>query len=402
MIDRDAHAFRLVTGSDGESHVREEQAIDRRTHRTTATGICFEETPAGGALDVARRAPSSVRAHAVRPARVHDPRRRGVRARSGRRAAGRGHDRRRPRVAHRRARSVAPRLRTWKTRRRLTDRPSLDAFPDDWSRALCVVAHPDDLEYGAAGRDRAAGPRPARRVTYLLVTRGEAGIDAMAPDGGGPGARGGRAGQRGGRRGRDGRVPRGPCRRRRSSTACRCVTTSRRRSGAVQPDLVVSMNHTRDVGRPVASTWPTIATSGSRRSTPRATPGTGGSSPARTLRGPACGGSAFGGSPTPTHFVDLGEAWSGASPACASTRPTSPASATTSTPTRSSAASPAPPAKRSVRVRGDVRGLRHVTLARGRLSPTSSDLRGASTGRAPRAPSQGLCVGRGRPRTPPR
>jgi LmbE family N-acetylglucosaminyl deacetylase len=58
---------------------------------------------------------------------------------------------------------------------------SLDPFPDDWSRALCVVAHPDDLEYGAAGaiaRWTAAG----KAVTYLLVTRGEAGIDAMAPE----------------------------------------------------------------------------------------------------------------------------------------------------------------------------------------------------------------------------
>ena len=27
----------------------------------------------------------------------------------------------------------------------------LEPFPDDWSRALCIVAHPDDLEYGAAG-----------------------------------------------------------------------------------------------------------------------------------------------------------------------------------------------------------------------------------------------------------
>ena len=28
--------------------------------------------------------------------------------------------------------------------------PTLLAFPDDWARALCIVAHPDDLEYGAA------------------------------------------------------------------------------------------------------------------------------------------------------------------------------------------------------------------------------------------------------------
>lgn len=28
---------------------------------------------------------------------------------------------------------------------------ALAVFPDNWTRALCVVAHPDDLEYGAAG-----------------------------------------------------------------------------------------------------------------------------------------------------------------------------------------------------------------------------------------------------------
>ena len=27
----------------------------------------------------------------------------------------------------------------------------MEPFPDDWSRALCIAAHPDDLEYGAAG-----------------------------------------------------------------------------------------------------------------------------------------------------------------------------------------------------------------------------------------------------------
>jgi len=58
--------------------------------------------------------------------------------------------------------------------------PTLVPFPDDWSRALCIVAHPDDLEYGAAGaiaRWTAAG----KHVSYLLVTRGEAGIDGMTP-----------------------------------------------------------------------------------------------------------------------------------------------------------------------------------------------------------------------------
>jgi LmbE family N-acetylglucosaminyl deacetylase len=61
------------------------------------------------------------------------------------------------------------------------DPPPLDPLPDDWQRALAVVAHPDDLEYGAAAavaRWTAAG----RQVTYLLATRGEAGIDTMAPE----------------------------------------------------------------------------------------------------------------------------------------------------------------------------------------------------------------------------
>jgi LmbE family N-acetylglucosaminyl deacetylase len=56
----------------------------------------------------------------------------------------------------------------------------LAAFPDDWTRALCVVAHPDDLEYGVAGAI-AAWTAAGKEVSYLLVTRGEAGIDAMAP-----------------------------------------------------------------------------------------------------------------------------------------------------------------------------------------------------------------------------
>jgi LmbE family N-acetylglucosaminyl deacetylase len=53
-------------------------------------------------------------------------------------------------------------------------------FPDDWSRALAVVAHPDDLEYGAAGAV-ARWTAEGRTVTYLLVTRGEAGIDTIPP-----------------------------------------------------------------------------------------------------------------------------------------------------------------------------------------------------------------------------
>lgn len=57
----------------------------------------------------------------------------------------------------------------------------LAPFPDDWTRALAVVAHPDDLEYGAASAI-ARWTSEGRVVSYLLVTRGEAGIDAMTPD----------------------------------------------------------------------------------------------------------------------------------------------------------------------------------------------------------------------------
>lgn len=55
-----------------------------------------------------------------------------------------------------------------------------EQFPTDWSRALAVAAHPDDLEYGAAGAI-ASWTDSGKDVRYLLVTRGEAGIDSIAP-----------------------------------------------------------------------------------------------------------------------------------------------------------------------------------------------------------------------------
>ncbi|MER7816656.1 PIG-L deacetylase family protein [Streptomyces sp. NPDC096153] len=58
--------------------------------------------------------------------------------------------------------------------------PQLAPVPDDWQRALAVVAHPDDLEYGCAAA--VAGWTDAGKdVTYLLATRGEAGIDTIDP-----------------------------------------------------------------------------------------------------------------------------------------------------------------------------------------------------------------------------
>jgi LmbE family N-acetylglucosaminyl deacetylase len=59
--------------------------------------------------------------------------------------------------------------------------PPLAEFPTDWRTALAVVAHPDDLEYGGAAAV-AHWTRDGRQVAYLLVTKGEAGIDSMTPD----------------------------------------------------------------------------------------------------------------------------------------------------------------------------------------------------------------------------
>lgn len=58
--------------------------------------------------------------------------------------------------------------------------PPLAEFPTDWQTALAVVAHPDDLEYGGAAAV-ARWTRDGKQVAYLLVTRGEAGIDSMEP-----------------------------------------------------------------------------------------------------------------------------------------------------------------------------------------------------------------------------
>lgn len=55
-----------------------------------------------------------------------------------------------------------------------------DPMPEDWNRALVVVAHPDDLEYGGAAAV-ARWTDEGRSVAYLLVTRGEAGIDSLPP-----------------------------------------------------------------------------------------------------------------------------------------------------------------------------------------------------------------------------
>jgi LmbE family N-acetylglucosaminyl deacetylase len=180
---------------------------------------------------------------------------------------------------------------------------SLLPFPDDWERALCIVAHPDDLEYGAAAavaRWTAAG----KQVSYLLVTRGEAGIDGMAPADAGP------LREREERASAavvgvdtvdfldghvDGVVEYGLPLRRDLATAIR----------RLRPDLVVSMNHTEtwgglsfnmadhrhvglaalDASRDAGNRW--IFTDA------------GAPWPVRRV--------AMGASPTPTHFIDVGD-----------------------------------------------------------------------------------------------
>src|SRR4051794_37045963 len=61
----------------------------------------------------------------------------------------------------------------------------LEPFPEDWERGLAVVAHPDDMEYGAAAAV-ARWTGQGKRVAYVLVSDGEAGIASMAPAEAGP------------------------------------------------------------------------------------------------------------------------------------------------------------------------------------------------------------------------
>lgn len=59
--------------------------------------------------------------------------------------------------------------------------PAITWIDEDVGRVLVVVAHPDDIEYGGAAAVAkwcAAGSEAA----YVLATRGEAGIDGLAPD----------------------------------------------------------------------------------------------------------------------------------------------------------------------------------------------------------------------------
>jgi LmbE family N-acetylglucosaminyl deacetylase len=56
----------------------------------------------------------------------------------------------------------------------------LAEFPEDWTTGLVIMAHPDDMEYGAASAV-ARWTGQGKDVVYVLATRGEAGIDGMEP-----------------------------------------------------------------------------------------------------------------------------------------------------------------------------------------------------------------------------
>ncbi|MBG6183205.1 LmbE family N-acetylglucosaminyl deacetylase [Arthrobacter sp. CAN_A214] len=54
------------------------------------------------------------------------------------------------------------------------------AMPENWQRALLIMAHPDDPEYGTAAAV-AQWTGAGKDISYLLATRGEAGIAGMSP-----------------------------------------------------------------------------------------------------------------------------------------------------------------------------------------------------------------------------
>jgi LmbE family N-acetylglucosaminyl deacetylase len=57
----------------------------------------------------------------------------------------------------------------------------MKTLPEDWSKAVAIVAHPDDMEFGAAAAV-ARWTGQGKEVVYAMVTSGEAGIDGMRPD----------------------------------------------------------------------------------------------------------------------------------------------------------------------------------------------------------------------------
>src|SRR5690625_7046854 len=58
--------------------------------------------------------------------------------------------------------------------------PTLELFTEEVDRVLCVVAHPDDMEYGGSAAVAEWTSRGVQ-VAYLLLTAGEAGLRDREP-----------------------------------------------------------------------------------------------------------------------------------------------------------------------------------------------------------------------------
>jgi LmbE family N-acetylglucosaminyl deacetylase len=61
----------------------------------------------------------------------------------------------------------------------------LEPLAEDWQKALAIVAHPDDLEWGSAAAI-ARWTGQGKQIAYCLLTSGEAGIDGVDPAESGP------------------------------------------------------------------------------------------------------------------------------------------------------------------------------------------------------------------------
>src|SRR3982750_4799537 len=57
----------------------------------------------------------------------------------------------------------------------------LKPLDENWTKAMAIVAHPDDMEFGAAAAV-ARWTGQGKDVAYVMVTSGEAGIDGMHPE----------------------------------------------------------------------------------------------------------------------------------------------------------------------------------------------------------------------------
>lgn len=59
--------------------------------------------------------------------------------------------------------------------------PPLTPLPEDWTKAVAIVAHPDDMEFGASAAV-ARWTAQGKEIIYVMATSGEAGIDALPPE----------------------------------------------------------------------------------------------------------------------------------------------------------------------------------------------------------------------------